>query len=470
MSGNITMGSGVTLIGSSSYATTASYTLSSSYAVSSSRAVSSSYAVTASYVISSSYASTSSYTLSSSYARSSSYSSTSSYIGNAIYTASIASTTLTFTKGDGSTFPISLPGGGGGSGATDIIVYPTVPSQIILQSASVNIGNPLTVPFATTSSYITASGIWGPHGSSSVLSASYAVSSSRAISSSYAVSSSYTLSSSYSTTSSYASTASFAPSYVLNSATSSFVQNNQTSSFVLNSQTSSMTVATASYVSSSNVFGPDGFNSIQSSSYSLSSSYAFSSSYALSASRAISSSYAVSSSYAISASYAVSSSYTLSSSYALSASYSISSSYALSSSYAVSASYALSASYAPTAPNIKSGSFGITIDGGGGTLTAGEKGYISMPCNGTFTGWTIASDIAGACNIGVYVSTDSLATSASIAGSEIPSLGGARFARDLNLTTWTPGFSANDIIIFRVLASPVPTATKVSLTINYIKS
>jgi hypothetical protein len=44
---------------------------------------------------------------------------------------------------------------------------------------------------ALTASFITASNVWGPHGSSSVLSASYAVSSSQAESSSYALTASY---------------------------------------------------------------------------------------------------------------------------------------------------------------------------------------------------------------------------------------------------------------------------------------
>ena len=58
-------------------------------------------------------------------------------------------------------------------------------------------------------------------------------------------------------------------SFVTNSQTSSFVQNSQTSSFVLNSQTSSMTVATASFVTASNVVG-----AVTSASYAISSSYA----------------------------------------------------------------------------------------------------------------------------------------------------------------------------------------------------
>ena len=64
-------------------------------------------------------------------------------------------------------------------------------------------------------------------------------------------------------------------SFVTNTQTGSFVTNSQTASFILTSQTSSMTVGTASYVSSSNVYGPDGFNSILTASYSHTASLAF---------------------------------------------------------------------------------------------------------------------------------------------------------------------------------------------------
>lgn len=83
--------------------------------------------------------------------------------------------------------------------------------------------------------------------------------------------------------------------------------------------------ATASYVTSSNVFGPNGANSILTSSYAITSSY---STTALTSSNSISSSYVLTSSYsllALTSSNSISSSYTqnsISSSYALTASYS----------------------------------------------------------------------------------------------------------------------------------------------------
>jgi len=97
---------------SASFALTASYVLeaiSSSFATSASYSLTSSYvqnAQTASYVlnaVSSSYASTASYVQE---AISASYGATSSYTPNALTTASVNLDTITFTKGDGSTFPI----------------------------------------------------------------------------------------------------------------------------------------------------------------------------------------------------------------------------------------------------------------------------------------------------------------------------------------------------------------------------
>ena len=95
---------------SSSYATSASYAQTASYVQTSQ---------TASYVlnaISSSFATTASFSVSASRAVSSSFSSTSSFTPNAIVTASVSLNTITFTKGNGTTFPITV--NTGSSGAT----------------------------------------------------------------------------------------------------------------------------------------------------------------------------------------------------------------------------------------------------------------------------------------------------------------------------------------------------------------
>ena len=124
-----------------------------------------------------------------------------------------------------------------------------------------------------TSSFITGSGVSGPHGANSVLSSSYAVTSSF---SEFATVASSSLVSNFTLTATSATSASYAVSS----------SHAQTASFVLGS------VETASFVTGSNVYGPHGSNSI------LSASFAISSSIATSAASATSASFAVSSSHA----------------------------------------------------------------------------------------------------------------------------------------------------------------------------
>jgi hypothetical protein len=83
--------------------------------------------------------------------------------GSILTTASVNLNTITFTKGDGTAFNITVNtgsggsgGGGGGSGADNLAIVNT--NQIQLTSASVLIGSPITVPFASnsfTASYAT---------------------------------------------------------------------------------------------------------------------------------------------------------------------------------------------------------------------------------------------------------------------------------------------------------------------------
>lgn len=101
---------------SASYSVTSSYAESASYALSASYSVTSSYAESASYALSSSYSVTSSYAESSSYALSASYSVTASHAINALVTASVSLNDITFYKGDGTQFIITVDTGSGGSG------------------------------------------------------------------------------------------------------------------------------------------------------------------------------------------------------------------------------------------------------------------------------------------------------------------------------------------------------------------
>jgi hypothetical protein len=123
-------------------------------------------------------------------------------------------------------------------------------------------------------------------------------------------------------------------------------------------------------------------------------------------------------------------------------------------------------SNAVTSPQLKSGSFGVTIDGNGSTLTPGEKGYLAMPCSGTLTNWTIATDIAGTLNISLYTSSFTQFQAGSSGSLTSLQLGSStRIASgSLNIP-----FTDKNIITFRVNTG-VATVTRATVTINYIKS
>jgi hypothetical protein len=165
------------------------------------------------------------------------------FSGSLLITASAADNTVTFTKGDGSTFPVIVQTGS----IADTLTTASIASNVITftkgdgDQFTITVDTGSTTPTADTASFVTASNVHGPYGRNSVISSSFAISSSYALSASHA-------------------------------------------------QTSDLSI-TASYITGSNVYGPFGSNSIISSSFAISSSYALSGSYALSSSFAETASY-----------------------------------------------------------------------------------------------------------------------------------------------------------------------------------
>ena len=102
---------------------------------------------------------------------------------NTLITASVSSNILTFTKGDGSTFNLTLPTGGSGSGGTTSGSFTGSFTGSLLGTAS-------WAQYSLTASYFSGS-------ISNAISASYAVTASYVLSASYAKTASYVLSSSY---------------------------------------------------------------------------------------------------------------------------------------------------------------------------------------------------------------------------------------------------------------------------------
>lgn len=93
--------------------------------------------------------------------------------------------------------------------------------------------------------------------------------------------------------------------------------------------------------------------------------------------------------------------------------------------------------------------FGITF--GGSPITTGSKGYIVIPAAMTVTGWTVVGDQSGSIVIDVKRATyAAFPTTASIAGSEKPTLSSGQKNQDIALSTWTTSLNAGDVIEFVV--------------------
>ena len=91
------------------------------------------------------------------------------------------------------------------------------------------------------------------------------------------------------------------------------------------------------------------------------------------------------------------------------------------------------------------GSFGASADGG----TTGLVGYITIPYNGTITGWQVIGSETGSCSFDVWKTASGIIPTASnsITGSEKPNLVSQQINSDLNLTTWvTTSIAIGDII------------------------
>lgn len=126
--------------------------------------------------------------------------------------------------------------------------------------------------------------------------------------------------------------------------------------------------------------------------------------------------------------------------------------------------------FSPTT-NLKAESFGITIDGGGSTITTGVKGYITIPYSMTITGWDIVADQVGSIVIDVWKDTFANfppVLADTIAGSEKPTLSTQNHAQDLTLTTWTTTVTTGDIVGFNV--DSATTVTRVTLVIRGVKT
>lgn len=118
---------------------------------------------------------------------------------------------------------------------------------------------------------------------------------------------------------------------------------------------------------------------------------------------------------------------------------------------------------------LPSGSFGITIDGGGSAVTTGVKGYVEMPYAGTITSWTILADQSGSAVIDLWKTVYAglpAEVGDSITASAKPTLSSSIKGQSSTLTGWTTAVAAGDIIAFNVVSASASTRITLSVTIT----
>jgi hypothetical protein len=116
-------------------------------------------------------------------------------------------------------------------------------------------------------------------------------------------------------------------------------------------------------------------------------------------------------------------------------------------------------------------SFGLSLNGAGGQISTGVKGYVTIPYAGTITGWQLVGTPSGSMVVDVWKDTFANfppTVADTITGSEKPTLSSSTAAEDLALSTWTTGVATGDIMAFNVDSSS--TLTNATLTIFITKS
>ena len=104
--------------------------------------------------------------------------------------------------------------------------------------------------------------------------------------------------------------------------------------------------------------------------------------------------------------------------------------------------------------------FGITVDGGGTVLTAGSKGYVTIPYVCTLTGWYLAANTSGNVIFDVKRGGESI-----VGTGNHPTLSTTQ-SGNAAVSGWTSvAITAGDILEFVVTGTPA-TLTRVNLVIK----
>jgi hypothetical protein len=114
--------------------------------------------------------------------------------------------------------------------------------------------------------------------------------------------------------------------------------------------------------------------------------------------------------------------------------------------------------------------FGVSLDGGGSPVSAGQKGYVTIPYACTITGWSLQADQPG--NLAVEIDRKNAAipavTADSIVQTSPPALSGAQLrigrCESGDCAGWSVKITANDVIGFSENAAE--SVTRATLVVN----
>lgn len=111
----------------------------------------------------------------------------------------------------------------------------------------------------------------------------------------------------------------------------------------------------------------------------------------------------------------------------------------------------------------------VIIDGGGATITTGDKGFIEIPFAATIIAARIVADVSGSMVVDIEKATYSgLFSTSSICASAKPTLSSARKNEDTTLTGWTTSVAAGDWLLFQVDSCSGISRATVALTMQKV--
>jgi hypothetical protein len=114
-------------------------------------------------------------------------------------------------------------------------------------------------------------------------------------------------------------------------------------------------------------------------------------------------------------------------------------------------------------------SFGVAVDGSGGVITTGQKGYVRIPYDFTITSWTLIGSPSGSITFDIWRTNGALPTVTNTiigVGGTKPNLSSGTYATSSTLTNWIITGSTGDVIGWNVDSCTSTTTATLQLFVT----